>query len=702
MMEQQPSSSARTEHQGDDDHAAAAVAASFIGDESGGEFHQHPRSSESRQSSLNADSEEIRVLGEPLSDRSELEEEEGGAGQRPKTLVDQEGRNVLETMEEERKEEDSLRDFEEQEREVAKQLAMEEDPAADGELRELEGGEGEETLQLMEQIPEEEEENDDNDEEEEEAEELEVGLGLWRTEAEEPPRSSQSRVSESLQNRQFSGAEVLREESELKQRLGSDRSDGDRSSLGGYPLDYPTDPPPAYTSPRAISRGRLFVGERPSTSSTTLGHQLVASAGGISLPKGGTEKEATEGEEEEEVHRYAVPSPRFERLDEAAADDSAEEEEEEQSRSAEPNADIRKAFGSSFALAGGMAAAVAAAAAGAGNAPPPPPMSSPGRSHFGQAATPRQSPRLLVQGARTAADLSAIKPAAAMAAEQARGSSARGGSVRGARPPTAASQQQQQPTENAAAAQQRFPISGDLKALFRHIEEFVADRVELEPQLKPFQVDYIPAVGDVDPFIKVPRPDENDDLQLGLAVLDEPAATQSDPAIVDLRLHQMAGKSGGSSDLPVKKLSRADRNAHQIDRWIQSVRDLRRTKPPDRVNYSKPMPSIEALMQEWPQGVEQSLKGMKLLLNANLDVALEDYADLCLALVDIPVHKSRLEALHLFFSLYAEFRNSQHFRNLALGQTDAERGETAPTIDNFVLDEAAESGGGADRLEIGT
>ena len=78
--------------------------------------------------------------------------------------------------------------------------------------------------------------------------------------------------------------------------------------------------------------------------------------------------------------------------------------------------------------------------------------------------------------------------------------------------------------------------------------------------------------------------------------------------------------------------------------------------------------------------------------------------DICLAMVDVPVHKSRLEALHLFFSLYAEFRNSQHFRNLALGQ-DGERGETAPTtVDNFVLDDGLASTGQerANRLEIDT
>jgi len=58
----------------------------------------------------------------------------------------------------------------------------------------------------------------------------------------------------------------------------------------------------------------------------------------------------------------------------------------------------------------------------------------------------------------------------------------------------------------------------------------------------------------------------NEDLQLGLTVLDEPAAIQSDPAIVDLRLHQLSGKSGASVDAPVKKLSRADKNTKQIVR----------------------------------------------------------------------------------------------------------------------------------------
>jgi intraflagellar transport protein 46 len=45
--------------------------------------------------------------------------------------------------------------------------------------------------------------------------------------------------------------------------------------------------------------------------------------------------------------------------------------------------------------------------------------------------------------------------------------------------------------------------------------------------VKPFIPDYIPAIGDIDEFIKVPRPDGKPD-QLGLGTLDEPAAKQSD------------------------------------------------------------------------------------------------------------------------------------------------------------------------------
>lgn len=53
------------------------------------------------------------------------------------------------------------------------------------------------------------------------------------------------------------------------------------------------------------------------------------------------------------------------------------------------------------------------------------------------------------------------------------------------------------------------------------------------------------------------------------------------------------------------------------------------------------------------------------LPSGSLDVSLEQYVDICLSILDIPVHKSRVQSLHVLFTLFNEFRNSQHFRNLA-------------------------------------
>jgi len=50
-----------------------------------------------------------------------------------------------------------------------------------------------------------------------------------------------------------------------------------------------------------------------------------------------------------------------------------------------------------------------------------------------------------------------------------------------------------------------------------------------------------------------------------------------------------------------------------------------------------------------------------------LDVSLEEFAKIACALVDIPIHnttnnKNIIESLHVFFTLYSEFRANQHFQ----------------------------------------
>ena len=56
-----------------------------------------------------------------------------------------------------------------------------------------------------------------------------------------------------------------------------------------------------------------------------------------------------------------------------------------------------------------------------------------------------------------------------------------------------------------------------IKSLFQYIECYTPREVVIRTFLRPFIPDYIPAVGSVDEFIKVPRPDGVPDF-LGLKV----------------------------------------------------------------------------------------------------------------------------------------------------------------------------------------
>ncbi len=184
----------------------------------------------------------------------------------------------------------------------------------------------------------------------------------------------------------------------------------------------------------------------------------------------------------------------------------------------------------------------------------------------------------------------------------------------------------------------------------------------LEAHLYPFLPDYIPSVGDIDAFIKVIRPDEVDD-NLGLAVVDEPCAAQSDPTVLDMQLRSMS-KEAAPPGVVMKRVERADKNPKELQDWIKSVYNLHRSKPPTIVHYSRAMPDIDQLMAEWPPHVEETLKVAE-LPTAELGVPLEQYVDVILALTDIPVYKSRVQSLHVLFTLFSEFKNSQHFKQLA-------------------------------------
>lgn len=117
----------------------------------------------------------------------------------------------------------------------------------------------------------------------------------------------------------------------------------------------------------------------------------------------------------------------------------------------------------------------------------------------------------------------------------------------------------------------------------------------------------------------------------------------------------------------MKSVENAERNPKAIDSWIESISELHRCKPPATVHYSRPMPDIETLMQEWSPEFEELL-GKVGLPTAEMNCDLAEYVDMICAILDIPVYKSWIQPLHVLFSLYSEFKNSQHFKPLAEGK----------------------------------
>ncbi len=204
-------------------------------------------------------------------------------------------------------------------------------------------------------------------------------------------------------------------------------------------------------------------------------------------------------------------------------------------------------------------------------------------------------------------------------------------------------------------------VSQEIRELFEHIGRYKPHVHDLPTRLRPFVPDFVPSVGEIDPFLKPVRPDGERDT-LGMERLDEPAATQSDSTVLELQLRALSKKSHIQPNA-VRSIPEADKNPREIQKWIDNIAELHRTKPPTQVRYSKPMPDVEELMQEWPAEVEAVLQSVD-APSADVDLSLEEYARVACALTGVPVHSSDsiVQSLHVLFTLFAEFRANQHFQ----------------------------------------
>jgi len=72
-----------------------------------------------------------------------------------------------------------------------------------------------------------------------------------------------------------------------------------------------------------------------------------------------------------------------------------------------------------------------------------------------------------------------------------------------------------------------LPVSGEVKELFEYITRYKPQKIDLETKMRPFIPDYVPAVGEVDACLKMPKPDGGKE-DLGIVELDEPALNCED------------------------------------------------------------------------------------------------------------------------------------------------------------------------------
>jgi intraflagellar transport protein 46 len=216
------------------------------------------------------------------------------------------------------------------------------------------------------------------------------------------------------------------------------------------------------------------------------------------------------------------------------------------------------------------------------------------------------------------------------------------------------------PSDFDASAFADLDVTDDVKEILQYIGRYKPTVIDLDTHVKPFVPDYIPAVGDIDGFLKVPRPDGQPDY-LGLKVLDEPAAKQSNTTVLNLQL-RASSKSAVAAPTPVDSIANAARHPAKIREWVANIEKIHKNQSPaaETVAYRRPMPDIEALMQEWPPAVEHALRQAR-LPDASIDLDLTTFAKVVCNIMDIPVHGNVVESLHVLFTLYGEFKSNPHF-----------------------------------------
>ncbi|DAZ97575.1 TPA: hypothetical protein N0F65_005547 [Lagenidium giganteum] len=204
-----------------------------------------------------------------------------------------------------------------------------------------------------------------------------------------------------------------------------------------------------------------------------------------------------------------------------------------------------------------------------------------------------------------------------------------------------------------AGGKYKIHVPSDIEKLFEHVPAYKPEVEELETMFEPFPPDFIPAIGLPFDGVQVPRPDGKSDGGIGVRVLKEPLQF-SNVAELELLLQSTMKSRKWAKSERIHSIEDASHRPKEITQWIESVAKVRSTKPLHQVVYSKPMPTTEAILELWPEEMEEFLSKMAPLSLLALDLDILEVIKVVCVILDIPVRDGKvLESLHLLFSAYS-------------------------------------------------
>ncbi|XP_065358667.1 intraflagellar transport protein 46 homolog [Calliphora vicina] len=160
---------------------------------------------------------------------------------------------------------------------------------------------------------------------------------------------------------------------------------------------------------------------------------------------------------------------------------------------------------------------------------------------------------------------------------------------------------------------ENLSLDREIKELFPYILKYTPQNIETPYHLQPFVPEYVPAVGDVDAFLKVTeppllKPQRSKEMQehlhkLGLYFLDEPSGTQSEPSLLNMKLRSaLTGSSKNARSTSAQMVPFA-KSSKDIDKWINEVEQVHMSQS---VYDAQPRKDIENMIIDWPRSYAEA------------------------------------------------------------------------------------------------